>query len=65
MMDELNEVEITSLRAAGFTESADVLGGLWRQFSEIQQASFLLVTVEAIERFRLWRETGADEDAWA
>ena len=41
------------------------LGIKWGEFSNIQQASFLIVNEEGLRRFVTWMETGNDDDAWS
>ena len=47
---------------------AEVIGvneDLWRKFSNIQHAEYIVVDEESMKRFLLWRQTGNEEDAWS
>ena len=37
----------------------------WEKFSRIQAACCLIVDDESVTRFRLWKKTGNDDDAWS
>jgi hypothetical protein len=45
--------------------SENALMILWKRFSEIQHANFLIIDGDAIERFVKWIETGDDNEAWS
>lgn len=38
---------------------------LWRRFSKVQCAEYLVVDKDSLDRFNLWIETGNDNDAWS
>lgn len=38
---------------------------LWRKFSDIQCATWIGVTPDALARFAAWIASGDDEDAWS
>jgi hypothetical protein len=44
---------------------SDITETQWREFSEIQHATFLIVDEESLVRYRLWEASGDDEDAWS
>lgn len=57
------EETIAELRKHGFMQPD--LREKYQRFCEIQSATCLMVDPETVARFRLWLDTGKDEDAWA
>lgn len=38
---------------------------LWKEFSDIQHASYLIVDPMSVKRFKKWIATGKDDEAWS
>ena len=43
----------------------DEFDKVWREFSEIQCATYLVIDEDTTKRFKLWRISGDPEDAWS
>lgn len=71
MIKELTEKQEIGLLSCGLIGSPyedmsiDELEIKWVEFSNIQQADFLIVNEEGMRRFVKWMETGNSDDAWS
>jgi hypothetical protein len=57
--------DLAELRAFGFDESDEALVKSWCQFSAIQAANWINPSYASAARFRKWRETWNDQEAWS